>query len=110
MSYTPAERTIIHHCVDSGGFVVTLRVTATFDAQAYRELVKAIREYRDAIIGSATMDRRVAGSLNGLLEQLGDLCGMLSRDPEHRPPRLDPKVICDAHYECWMLVQEVFWK
>ncbi len=34
MSYTPAERTILHECADEDGFVVTLRARARFDAQA----------------------------------------------------------------------------
>lgn len=106
MSYTPAERTILHHCTDEDGFVVTLRTMVHFDERAYRHPVRAVTEYRDAIKGSTSMDRRVAGSLNALVEQLGDLLCVLREDPH---PRLDAQLIADAHAECWGLVQEVFW-
>lgn len=106
MSHTPAERIVLHHCVDEDGFVVTLHCTAYSDPEAYRVLVQAIREYRDAIRESATMDRKVAGSLYGLLGELENQASNLRQQPH---PRLDARLIADALAECWELVQDVFW-
>ena len=63
MDKNKAVKTIIHQCDDEDGFLVQLRSWRSFQQDKYRELVSAIKAYRDAIANEATMERNVAGSL-----------------------------------------------
>ena len=73
MDKNKAVRTIIHQCDDEDGFLVQLRSWRSFQQDKYRELVSAIKAYRDAIANEATIERKVAGSLHTLVTILGDM-------------------------------------
>ena len=101
MSQQAIEQTIIHHCMSKEGFLAKLKVERVFDEDAYRDLLSAMRDCREAIRDSDMISRRVAGCLHFLVYTL-----LLELDafPDHQK---EGQLVQDAHAECWELVQDI---
>ena len=102
MDRNKAVKTIIHQCDDEDGFLVQLRSWRRFQQDKYRELISAIKAYRDAIANEATIERNVAGSLHTLVMILGDMIEIFPRNEQEQGQ------IESALAECWDLVEELF--
>ena len=102
MDKNKAINTIIHQCDDEDGFLVQLRSWRRFQQDKYRELINAIKAYRDGIANEPTIERNVAGSLHTLVTILGDMIEIFPRNETERGQ------IESALAECWELVEEVF--
>ena len=63
MDKNKAINTIIYQCDAEDGFLIQLRSWRRFQQDKYGELINAIKAYRDAIANEATIERKVAGSL-----------------------------------------------
>jgi hypothetical protein len=100
MNLDHVKAKIIYQCNAREGFLAKLRVLNKFDEGAYRELVAAIKAYRDAVIDQDLIDRKVAGSLYRLVYTLLIMLEGLPADEKLS------QMVQDAHAECWELAEE----
>ena len=102
MDKNKAINTIIYQCDAEDGFLVQLRSWRSFQQDKYRELINAIKAYRDAIANQSTIERKVASSLHTLVIILGDIQEVFPRN------ETESGQIESALAECWELVEELF--
>ncbi len=94
---------ILHECTAIDGFLVQLHSLNIFDPDKYRALVTDIMAYHAMIGLSELMERRVAGALYALEQELENATQYVTK--QHTP---NAEQIATAHAEVWELVLMIF--
>ncbi len=98
---------IVTACTDDDGVLIQLRTTNALGQADYDSLIDLLRRYESVLGTTRMMDRRVAGCLHELEQQLLIQIEQRQREPYPTPTK---QLLDHAFREITDLITAIFWK